>query len=133
MSDQKVTVLLSEADENLSFLVDRLGFTGPQHIAPVDRPTWDRSHAVRFTSVDFIIEVGLDRWATEVHTTICDRQADQNERALLEVTYSALGIGPPQDVPTRADTPHALRKHLRQQAKALEAVLEHLKENEPKR
>lgn len=122
MGDPKVDVLRAVVPDAFGFLCDDFGFEAGGHRAPVGRPAWDRSHRFVFTSPTLVVEVGLDRWATEVMTTL--EPTDGSPAVDLEARYVQLGLGPPQDVPCRADTAHALDKHLRLQAAALGKVLE---------
>lgn len=122
VGDPKVNVLRSVVPDAFGFLCGDFGFDVGMHRAPVGRPPWDRSHRFVFASPDLVIEVGLDRWATEVVTML--ESTDGSPAVDLGARYVQLGLGPPQDVPCRADTAHALDKHLRLQAVALGKVLE---------
>lgn len=117
-----VELIQAQGAADFAFLVSDEGFTGPE---PTERGIAYRRADVGVT-VSFFDYCGRD---LEIATQLVF--GSRRKAISLEKAYVAHGLGPPQDVPGSAQTLHAAKKSLAQQADALRRLILFFKQRTP--
>ena len=121
-----IELIQTQGAADFAFLVSDEGFAGPERTG---RGIVYR-RGVLGVEVEFSDYCGRDLYVETVlmtHDAETGRPHRWNE---LEKAYVAHGLGPPQDVPSTAQTLHAAKKSLGLQAKALRRLIAFLKQQD---
>lgn len=111
-----VELLQAEGPPAFLFLVEKYGFTGPEHI--VDGLQYERSG----------LKIEIRVWAHhhEAGFTTMVSWHEQRVWGDLGCLYVACGLGPLQAVPDQMGGAHTVRKRITQHSDALRKVMPHL-------